>query len=141
MIEHQKNKFREVLKKTEAIKNLYEENVKELKDILDYMNKDISIKESDNVETIILKKYIEYGSIKNVCEFINDKGYRVTTKYSNRKYTNEDVSKIIYPYQSYEDEEEIVINADEELKEIVKKIHLYIFNGSYGRLKVKEFNK
>lgn len=138
MIEYQKEKFKEVLEKTEAYKKFYEENIKELITIIDYMGRDISIKESDNVETIILKKYIEYGSIKNVCEFINEKGYRITTKYSDRKYTKDDISQIIYPYKRY-DEEERVINADEELKEVAKKVHIYMACSSYGRLRVKEY--
>jgi hypothetical protein len=140
-MEQQKKKFKEVLQKTEDIKNFYEENVKELQYILDYMGKDISIKESDNIETMILKKYIEYGAIKRVCDFLNDKGYRLITKDYNRKYTADDVSQIIYPYKRHEDDEEKFINADEELKEVVKKMHLYIFDSSYGRLKVKELNK
>lgn len=141
MMEHQKEKFKEVLEKTEEIKNFYDENIKELKSILDYMERDISIKESDNIETIILKKYIEYGAIKRVCDFLNDNGYRLITKDYNRKYKADDVSQIIYPYKRHEDDEEKVINADEDLKEVVKKMHLYIFNSSYGRLKVKELNK
>lgn len=91
------------------------------------MERDISIKESDNIETIILKKYIEFGAIKRVCEFLNDNGYRFITKDYNRKYTTDDVSQIIFPYKH---------NEDEELKDVVKRMHLYIFNSSYGRLKV-----
>lgn len=139
MIEQQKRKFKEILEKTEEIKNFHEENIKELKYILDYMERDISIKESDNIETIILKKYIECGAIKRVCEFLNDNGYRLITKDYNRKYTTDDVSQVIFPYKHNEDDEEKVINADEELKDVVKRMHLYIFNSSYGRLKVKEF--
>lgn len=143
MIEQQKKKFKEVLEKTEEIKNFHEENIKELKDILDFMDKDLAVKESDNVDTIILKKYIEYGSMKEVQKYINDLGYRIKTDsyVGSRKYTIEDISQVVYPYQRYEDEEQRVINADEEFKEMAKKIHLYIYNSSYGKLRVKEFNK
>lgn len=140
-MDYQRKKFEEVLKKTTEVRDFYENSIKELNSILDYMDKHVEILETDNVDTIILKKYIEYGSIKRVCEFINEKGYRIATNYSNRKYTTEDISQTIYPYKRNEDGEERIIDADEDLKEVVKSMHLYIFGSSYGKLRVKEFNK
>lgn len=143
MLEHQKQKFGKLLEDTEKIRDFYNNSISEIKTILEYMDRDISIKEDDNIDTIILKKYIEYGNMKDVQKCINDLGYRIQTDsyIGSRKYTTEDISQTIYPYKRYEDDEQKVVNADEELKEVVKKIHIYMYNSSYGKLKVKEFNK
>lgn len=143
MLEKQKTRFKKVLEQTEEIKNFYEKNVNEIKKVLDYFEKDISIKDSDSKDTIILKKYIECGSMKKVCEFMNEEGHRITTKYSERKYTTEDISQTIYPYKrnGEEDKEERVINATEELKEVALIIHWYLYYSSYGKLKVCRFDR
>lgn len=138
MIEEQKNRFQEVLKKTEEIVEGHQKNVQALKELLAYMEGDIAVKENDSVHTVILKKYMELGAIKKVQEFINESGYRIKTKAGERKYTATDISKVIFPYKENEDDEEPVIDADEELQSAVKFMHVYISSMGYGKLRVRE---
>ncbi|EES48696.1 hypothetical protein NE172_08965 [Clostridium botulinum] len=142
MLEHQIKKFQNLLEKTEEARDWYNKNIEEIKQILEYIKNDISVKAEDNIDTIILKKYIEYGNMKDVQKYIDDLGYRIKTEsyIGSRKYTAEDISQVVYPYEKG-DEKPREVNADEMLKEVVKKMHLYIFNSSYGKLKVREFNK
>lgn len=143
MMEHQRNKFKKLLEETQEVVDFYNKSIEDIKNILEYMDGDIQINEDDTIDTIILKKYMEYGNMKDVQKYINDSGYKVKTDsyIGSRKYTLDDISQTVYPYARLESQELKKVNADEELKEIVKKMHLYIFNSSYGRLRVKEFKK
>jgi len=59
------------------------------------------IVEGDSPETIILKKYLELGTLKKVCEFINQVGFKIyDIEYKNgnkpgRKYRPSDISPVI----------------------------------------------
>lgn len=140
MLAAQRLKFNNLLEKTNDVKKFYENNIDQLNDIIQYLEEDnVELKENDNVETVVLKKYIEEGSIKRVCEFINSAGYRIITKYSDRKYTTDDISQIIFPYPKREGEEKKVVNADERLKSIAKEMHIYFYGSVYGVLRVKDY--
>ncbi len=72
------------------------------------------IKEDDNFETIVFKKYLELESVRAVANYINELGYRVKTDsyIGERKYIGTDITKIILSD----------IDIDQELKEVVKLI-------------------
>lgn len=78
MLNNQIAKFEIVLNETKKKKELYENNIIELDEIINYLKSDLVIKkDSDSVETIILKSYIELGGIKPTCDYINENGYRI----------------------------------------------------------------
>lgn len=131
MLQHQIAKFELVLSDTKKKKEIYDNNILELEDIVSYLKSDLEIKESDSRETIILKTYIELGGIKDTCDYINSMGYRVPSVTGERKYTVKDISSLVSELDSD--------TIDNKLKEIVRSIYIYRSNSRYGNLVVKEY--
>lgn len=132
MLNHQINKFEVVLSETMKKKEIYENNILELEEVVNYLKSDlVKIKDNDSIETIILKSYIEQGGIKPTCDYINDMGYRIPSSKGERKYTVKDISCIISELDSD--------SIDNKLKEIINSIYVYRSNSKYGKLVVKEY--
>lgn len=106
----QKEKYEKALQK---INKKYEESSKEIKRILAAIDKYGEVEEGDSLETIVLKKYLVTGSVREVADYINNLGYRIKTETwaGQRKYSTNDITDII-------DEAN---GCDQELKAVVQK--------------------
>ncbi|MBW9159471.1 hypothetical protein [Clostridium tagluense] len=122
MLENRKKKYQLIKNKIELE---YTKKITELDRLLKVIeNMDVS--KDDNFETIIFKKYVEFESVNEVANCINDLGYKVKTN-SNigcRKYISKDISNILT-------KENIEVEA--ELKETVSTMFLYNSYRAYKR--------
>lgn len=88
--------------------------IKNFTDILE----ECEVLESDSIETIIFKKYIELNELTKVADYINDKGYRIKTSsyIGERKYISNDISEVINNPSTNVNIS--LINAIKEMKEL-----------------------
>jgi len=102
MLECRKSKYQKIRDKVELKMN-------ELDMILRVIEH-CEVKENDNLETIVLKKYIEFENVTEVANSINELGYRIKTNshVGVRKYTTNDISNILTDND---------IDVEKELKE------------------------
>ena len=109
-----KNKINEYRKLEEKITKKYNEKIQKIEKTINILENKSQIKEDDNFETIVFKKYLELESVRAVANYINELGYRVKTDsyIAERKYIGTDITKIILSD----------IEIDKELKEVVKLI-------------------
>ncbi|MFR3369373.1 MAG: hypothetical protein ACLTRP_03050 [Clostridioides difficile] len=109
-----KNKINRYRKLEEKIIKKHNEKIKKIKKVINILENKSQIKEDDNFETIVFKKYLELESVRAVANYINELGYRVKTDsyIGERKYIGTDITKIILSD----------IDIDQELKEVVKLI-------------------
>lgn len=109
-----KNKIKGYRKLEEKIIKKHNEKIQKIEKIINILENKSAIKEDDNFETIVFKKYLELESVRAVANYINKLGYRVKTNsyVGERKYIGTDITKIILSD----------IEIDKELKEIVKLI-------------------
>lgn len=109
-----KSKIKGYRKLEEKITKKYKEKIQKIEKIINILESKSQIKEEDNFETIVLKKYLELESVRAVANYINELGYRVKTDsyIGERKYIGTDITKIILS-----DTE-----SDKELKEVVNLI-------------------
>lgn len=114
MSEILQNKINEYRKLEEKITKKYNEKIQKIEEIINILENKSQIKEDDNFETIVFKKYLELESVRAVANYINELGYRVKTDsyIGERKYIGTDITKIILSD----------IDIDKELKEVVKLI-------------------
>lgn len=132
MLDNEIIKFKKVLQQTIEKKAMYEKNIEELENVIEFMKSDlVVIKENDNIDTIILKAYVENGSMPLTCNYMNEKGYKVPSPTGGRKYTIKDISDIVSDFENK--------NIDSKLKSIVRTVYTYKSLSSYGKLKIKEF--
>ena len=99
---------------SEAIKSKIKGYRKLEEKIINILENKSQIKEDDNFETIVFKKYLELESVRAVANYINELGYRVKTNsyIGERKYIGTDITKIILSD----------LDIDKNLKEVVKLI-------------------
>lgn len=109
-----KNKINGYRKLEEKITKKYNEKIQKIEKTINILENKSQIKEDDNFETIVFKKYLELESVRAVANYINELGYRVKTDsyIGERKYIGTDITKIILSD----------IEIDQELKEVVKLI-------------------
>lgn len=109
-----KNKINGYRKLEEKIIKKHNEKIQKIEKIINILENKSQIKEDDNFETIVFKKYLELESVRSVANYINELGYRVKTDsyIGERKYIGTDITKIILSD----------IDIDKELKEVVKLI-------------------
>lgn len=109
-----KNKINGYRKLEEKIIKKHNEKIQKIEKIINIIENKSQIKEDDNFETIVFKKYLELESVRSVANYINELGYRVKTDsyIGERKYIGTDITKIILSD----------IDIDKELKEVVKLI-------------------
>lgn len=114
MSEAIKSKIKEYRKLEEKIIKKHNEKIQKIEKIINILENKSQIKEDDNFETIVFKKYLELESVRAVANYINELGYRVKTNsyVGERKYIGTDITKIILSD----------IEIDKELKEVVKLI-------------------
>ncbi len=98
-----------------TVENL-ENNIKKNLELLNKLIKYKNYKYKNFYEEV-LQKYIEYQSVVKVADYLNQKGYRIATDNSNRKYFSNDISEIIMAKD---------IDADPGLHAFAKKIHLHM---------------
>ena len=89
MLEYRKSKYQKIRDKVELKMN-------ELDMILRVIEH-CEVKENDNLETIVLKKYIEFENTLDVADSISKLGYRMKTDshIGSRKYTSREISNIL----------------------------------------------
>lgn len=122
MLENRKKKYQLMKDKIELE---YTKKITELNRLLKVIE-NMEVNEDDNFETIIFKKYIEFESVNEVANCINDLGYKVKTN-SNigcRKYINKDISNILTKEN---------VEVETELKETVLTMFLYNSERAYKR--------
>lgn len=88
------NKYKELQKKeTEK----YNEKMTGYKEIIEAIQNNSEIKDTDSFETIIFKKYLELENVQSVAKYINDLGYRIKTDsyVGERKYIGKDITDIL----------------------------------------------
>lgn len=109
-----KNKINGYRKLEEKIIKKHNEKIQKIEKTINILENKSQIKEDDNFETIVFKKYLELESVRAVANYINELGYRVKTDsyIGERKYIGTDITKIILSD----------IDIDKELKEVVKLI-------------------
>ncbi len=109
-----RNKINGYRKLEEKIIKKHNEKIQKIEKIINILENKSQIKEDDNFETIVFKKYLELESVRAVANYINELGYRVKTNsyVGERKYIGTDITKIILSD----------IEIDKELKEVVKLI-------------------
>lgn len=109
-----KSKIKGYRKLEEKIIKKHNEKIQKIEKIINILENKSQIKEDDNFETIVFKKYLELESVRAVANYINELGYRVKTNsyIGERKYIGTDITKIILSD----------IEIDKELKEVVKLI-------------------
>lgn len=109
-----KNKINVYRKLEEKIIKKHNEKIQKIEKTINILENKSQIKEDDNFETIVFKKYLELESVRSVANYINELGYRVKTDsyIGERKYIGTDITKIILSD----------IDIDKELKEVVKLI-------------------
>lgn len=107
-----RNKINGYRKLEEKIIKKHNEKIQKIEKIINILENKSQIKEDDNFETIVFKKYLELESVRAVANYINELGYRVKTNsyVGERKYIGTDITKIILSD----------IEIDKELKEVVK---------------------
>lgn len=96
----------------QKLTNKYNEKMRIINKILNAINSKSELKECDDFETIVFKKYLEVENVSHVAKYVNDLGYRVktNTNIGERKYNGTDITEILISD----------VNIDEELKEVVK---------------------
>lgn len=109
-----KSKIKGYRKLEEKIIKKNNEKIQKIEKIINILENKSQIKEDDNFETIVFKKYLELESVRAVANYINELGYRVKTNsyIGERKYIGTDITKIILSD----------LDIDKELKEVVKLI-------------------
>ena len=114
MSEAIKSKIKGYRKLEEMIIKKHNEKIQKIEKIINILENKSQIKEDDNFETIVFKKYLELESVRAVANYINELGYRVKTNsyIGERKYIGTDITKIILSD----------LDIDKELKEVVKLI-------------------
>ena len=114
MSEAIKSKIKGYRKLEEKIIKKHNEKIQKIEKIINILENKSQIKEDDNFETIVFKKYLELESVRAVANYINELGSRVKTNsyVGERKYIGTDITKIILSD----------IEIDKELKEVVKLI-------------------
>ena len=114
MSEAIKSKIKGYRKLEEKIIKKHNEKIQKIEKIINILENKSQIKEDDNFETIVFKKYLELESVRAVANYINELGYRVKTNsyIGDRKYIGTDITKIILSD----------LDIDKELKEVVKLI-------------------
>ena len=114
MSEAIKSKIKGYRKLEENIIKKHNEKIQKIEKIINILENKSQIKEDDNFETIVFKKYLELESVRAVANYINELGYRVKTNsyIGERKYIGTDITKIILSD----------LDIDKELKEVVKLI-------------------
>ena len=114
MSEAIKSKIKGYRKLEEKIIKKNNEKIQKIEKIINILENKSQIKEDDNFETIVFKKYLELESVRAVANYINELGYRVKTNsyIGERKYIGTDITKIILSD----------LDIDKELKEVVKLI-------------------
>ncbi|RII32839.1 hypothetical protein D2A34_21825 [Clostridium chromiireducens] len=77
-----------------------------------------TIAPNDSLETIVFKKYLEFGDLVKVTSYINNQGYRIkTSSYKGeRKFITNDIADIIDKQHCGVDYE--LVNAIKEMKSI-----------------------
>ena len=107
-----RNKINGYRKLEEKIIKKHNEKIQKIEKIFNILENKSQIKEDDNFETIVFKKYLELESVRAVANYINELGYRVKTNsyIGERKYIGTDITKIILSD----------IEIDKELKEVAK---------------------
>ena len=107
-----RNKINGYRKLEEKIIKKHNEKIQKIEKIINILENKSQIKEDDNFETIVFKKYLELESVRAVANYINELGYRVKTNsyVGERKYIGTDITKIILSD----------IEIDKELKEVAK---------------------
>ena len=112
MSEAIKSKIKGYRKLEEKIIKKHNEKIQKIEKIINILENKSQIKEDDNFETIVFKKYLELESVRAVANYINELGYRVKTNsyIGERKYIGTDITKIILSD----------IEIDKELKEVAK---------------------
>ena len=108
-------KQKEILQE-ETIK--IENNIKNIENAQKYIVEN-KIKDSDPLETIILKVYLKLNSVKKAADFINEAGHRIQTSTTRiikeRKYISTDISNIIMSE---------TLEVDKELQNLAKIIYI-----------------
>ena len=114
MSEAIKSKIKGYRKLEEKIIKKHNKKIQKIEKIINILENKSQIKEDDNFETIVFKKYLELESVRAVANYINELGYRVKTNsyIGERKYIGTDITKIILSD----------LDIDKELKEVVKLI-------------------
>nr|DAR08860.1 MAG TPA: hypothetical protein [Caudoviricetes sp.] len=114
MSEAIKSKIKGYRKLEEKIIKKHNEKIQKIEKIINILENKSQIKEDDNFETIVFKKYLELESVRAVANYINELGYRVKTNsyIGERKYIGTDITKIILSD----------LDIDKNLKEVVKLI-------------------
>ncbi|UWG69486.1 MAG: hypothetical protein [Bacteriophage sp.] len=109
-----KSKINGYRKLEEKIIKKHNEKIQKIEKIINILENKSQIKEDDNFETIVFKKYLELESVRAVANYINELGYRVKTDsyIGERKYIGTDITKIILSD----------LDIDKDLKEVVKLI-------------------
>nr|UVY63829.1 MAG: hypothetical protein [Bacteriophage sp.] len=109
-----KSKIKGYRKLEEKIIKKHNEKIQKIEKIINILENKSQIKEDDNFETIVFKKYLELESVRAVANYINELGYRVKTNsyIGERKYIGTDITKIILSD----------LDIDKDLKEVVKLI-------------------
>lgn len=107
-----RNKINGYRKLEEKIIKKHNKKIQKIEKIINILENKSQIKEDDNFETIVFKKYLELESVRAVANYINELGYRVKTNsyIGERKYIGTDITKIILSD----------IEIDKELKEVAK---------------------
>ena len=92
-----RNKINGYRKLEEKIIKKHNEKIQKIEKIINILENKSQIKEDDNFETIVFKKYLELESVRAVANYINELGYRVKTNsyVGERKYIGTDITKII----------------------------------------------
>ena len=109
-----KNKINKYRNLKESITKKYNNKIEKIEKIINIIEKKSEINDDDNLETIVFKKYLELENVREVANYINEKGYRIKTSsyIGERKYIGTDITKIIMSD----------IEIDNDLKEVVKLI-------------------
>ena len=109
-----KSKINGYRKLEEKIIKKHNEKIQKIEKIINILENKSQIKEDDNFENIVFKKYLELESVRAVANYINELGYRVKTDsyIGERKYIGTDITKIILSD----------LDIDKDLKEVVKLI-------------------
>lgn len=96
----------------ENLTEKYNKQMKVIDRILYVINNKSEIKENDEFETIVFKKYLELENVSAVAKCVNDLGYRIKTDsyVGERKYMGTDITEILISD----------VNIDEDIKEVVQ---------------------
>lgn len=100
-LEKKKARYEDLAKQ---ITSKYRIDMKAIKGLIEVIEKNSSIEDTDTFEIIVFKKYLELENVKKVADYINSLGYRVKTEsyIGERKYTSNDISEIIANSSSVE---------------------------------------